>query len=51
MARFGIRKQDCSLRAAYTAALGELRASGAISSILKKYGLSDRNLVMFSLHP
>ena len=51
MARFGIRKEDCSLRAAYTAALGELRASGAVSSILQKYGLTDRNLVMFPLHP
>lgn len=51
MARFGIRKEDCSLRAAYTGALGEIRASGVVSSILKKYGLSDRNLVMFTLHP
>jgi polar amino acid transport system substrate-binding protein len=51
MARFGIRKEDCSLRAAYTGALGEIRASGVVSSILKKYGLSDRNLVMFALHP
>jgi ABC-type amino acid transport substrate-binding protein len=51
MARFGIRKEDCSLRAAYTAALGEIRADGEVSAILKKYGLSDRNLVMFTLHP
>jgi polar amino acid transport system substrate-binding protein len=51
MARFGIRKQDCSLRAAYTGALAEIRASGEVSHILKKYGLSDRNLVMFTLHP
>jgi polar amino acid transport system substrate-binding protein len=51
MARFGIRKEDCSLRAAYTGALAELRASGVVSAILKKYGLSDRNLVMFTLHP
>jgi polar amino acid transport system substrate-binding protein len=51
MARFGIRKQDCSLRAAYTGALAEIRASGEVSQILKKYGLSDRNLVMFTLHP
>ncbi len=51
MARFGIRKEDCSLRAAYSEALGEIRASGQISAILKKYGLSDRNLMMFTLHP
>jgi polar amino acid transport system substrate-binding protein len=50
MARFGIRKEDCSLRAAYTAALGEIRASGQVSAILKKYGLTDRNLMMFTLH-
>lgn len=51
MARFGIRKQDCSLRAAYTGALAEIRASGEVSQILKKYGLSDRNLMMFTLRP
>jgi ABC-type amino acid transport substrate-binding protein len=51
MARYGLRKEDCSLRAAYTGALAEIRASGVVSSILKKYGLSDRNLVMFTLHP
>ena len=51
MARFGIRKEDCTLRAAYTAALGEIRADGEVSAILKKYGLGDRNLMMFTLHP
>ncbi|HVM78470.1 MAG TPA: ABC transporter substrate-binding protein [Stellaceae bacterium] len=51
MARFGVRKEDCSLRAAYSAALGEIRASGQVSAILKKYGLGDRNLMMFTLHP
>jgi len=51
MARFGIRKEDCSLRAAYSEALGEIRADGQMSAILKKYGLSDRNLMMFTLHP
>jgi polar amino acid transport system substrate-binding protein len=51
MARFGIRKADCSLRAAYTAALAEVRADGQVSAILKKYGLSDRNLMMFTLKP
>jgi len=51
MARFGIRKEDCSLRAAYTSALAEIRADGQVSDILKKYGLTDRNLMMFALHP
>jgi polar amino acid transport system substrate-binding protein len=51
MARFGIRKEDCSLRAAYSEALEEIRASGQVSAILKKYGLTDRNLMMFTLHP
>ena len=51
MARFGIRKEDCSLRAAYTSALAEIRADGQVSAILKKFGLTDRNLMMFTLHP
>ena len=36
---------------AYTAGLGELRANGQVSAILKKYGLSDRNLVLYKLNP
>ena len=51
MARFAVRKEDCSLRAAYTQALAEMRANGQVSAILAKYGLTDRNLVMFKLHP
>ena len=51
MARFAIRKEDCSLRAAYTQALAEIRANGQVSAILKKYGLTDRNLVLFKLNP
>jgi polar amino acid transport system substrate-binding protein len=50
-ARYGIRKEDCQLRVAYTAALAELRANGFVSSVLKKYGLSDRNLFWFKLNP
>ncbi len=50
-ARFGLRKEDCQLRVAYTTALAELRANGFISSVLKKYGLSDRNLFWFKLNP
>ena len=44
MARFALRMEDCSLRAAYTTGLGELRANGQVLSILKKYGLSERNM-------
>ncbi|HEY0419512.1 MAG TPA: transporter substrate-binding domain-containing protein [Acetobacteraceae bacterium] len=51
MARFALRKEDCSLRAAYTQALSEMRANGMVSHILKKYGLSDRNLSMYKLNP
>ncbi|MFO1038027.1 MAG: transporter substrate-binding domain-containing protein [Geminicoccaceae bacterium] len=50
-ARYGFRPEDCSLRAAYTAALGELRGNGFVSAVLKKYGLSDRNLFWFKLNP
>ena len=48
-ARFGLRKEDCSLRSAYNQALAEVRASGEMSEILKKNGLSDRNLFVFPL--
>ena len=51
MARYGFRKEDCTLRDAYTTALAEMRANGQVSCILKKYGLTDRNLVMFKLNP
>nr|WP_283949672.1 ABC transporter substrate-binding protein [Limobrevibacterium gyesilva] len=51
MARFAMRKEDCTLRSAYTQALAELRANGHVSYILRKYGLSDRNLVLFKLAP
>jgi polar amino acid transport system substrate-binding protein len=44
MARFALRKEDCSLRAGYTTALSELRANGQVVAILKKYGLSEHNL-------
>jgi polar amino acid transport system substrate-binding protein len=48
-ARYAMRKEDCSLRAAYTQALVETRGNGEVSSILKKYGLSNRNLFFFPL--
>ena len=51
MARFALRKEDCSLRVAYTHALSEMRANGMVSFILRKYGLGDRNLSMYKLNP
>ncbi|MDA8049112.1 MAG: transporter substrate-binding domain-containing protein [Rhodospirillales bacterium] len=48
-ARYGIRKQDCTLRAGYTQGLAEVRGVGEVSAILKKYGLSNRNFVFFPL--
>ena len=48
-ARYALRKEDCSLRAAYTQALAEVRGNGNVSAILKKYGLSNRNLFFFPL--
>ena len=50
-ARFGIRKEDCQLRVAYSMALAELRGNGFVSDVLKRYGLSDRNLFWFKLAP
>jgi polar amino acid transport system substrate-binding protein len=46
-ARYAIRKEDCSLRVAYTSALAEIRGNGMVSAILKKNGLSNRNLFFF----
>ncbi|WP_051265646.1 substrate-binding periplasmic protein [Nakamurella lactea] len=40
-ARYGLRKSDCTLNAAYSRALSELRAHGVITTILKNYGLTD----------
>jgi hypothetical protein len=51
MARFAMRKEDCTLRAAYTLGLAEMRANGQVSYILKRYGLTDRNLVFYKLEP
>jgi len=33
------------------ATLAELRGNGFVSAVLKKYGLSDRNLFWFKLNP
>lgn len=50
-ARYALRKEDCSLRSAYTQALAEIRGNGQMSAILKKFGLGDRNLFWFKLNP
>ncbi|WP_159444556.1 substrate-binding periplasmic protein [Paraburkholderia ribeironis] len=50
-ARYAVRKEDCSLRAAYTQALAEMTANGTTSAILRKFGLTDKNLVAFDLRP
>lgn len=50
-ARYALRKEDCQLRVGYSMALAELRGNGFISAVLKKYGLSDRNLFWFKLNP
>lgn len=46
-ARYAVRKDDCSLRAGYTQGLAEIRGNETVSDILKKYGLSNRNLFYF----
>ena len=46
-ARYALRKDDCSLRVGYTQVLAEMRGNGEVSAILKKYGLSNRNLLFF----
>jgi ABC-type amino acid transport substrate-binding protein len=48
-ARYAVRKEDCSLRAGFTQGLSEVRGNGLVSSFLKKYGLSNRNLFFFPL--
>ena len=48
-ARYATRIEDCTLRAAYTQGLAELRGDGTVSSILKKYGLDPlSNLIYFT---
>jgi polar amino acid transport system substrate-binding protein len=48
-ARYAVRPADCQLRMAYGVALHELWGAGVVSAILKKYGLSNRNLTYFPL--
>ena len=49
-ARYAARPADCQLRMAYSVALHELWGAGVVSNILKKYGLSNRNLTYFPLN-
>ena len=49
-ARYALRPADCQLRMAYGVALHELWGAGVVSEILKKYGLSNRNLTYFALN-
>ena len=49
-ARYALRKEDCSLRLAYTWGLAEIRGNGMMSAILKKHGLSNRNLFFFPVN-
>jgi ABC-type amino acid transport substrate-binding protein len=49
-ARYAFRKEDCSLRSAFSISLAEIRASGFVSEVLKKYGLSNRNLTYYPLN-
>ena len=46
-ARYGIRKDDVDLNLAISRALAEIRADGTLSSIVKEYGFTDRNLWYF----
>ncbi|MGB3537030.1 MAG: transporter substrate-binding domain-containing protein [Mesorhizobium sp.] len=48
--RPGLRKEDCSLRAAISEGLAEVRGNGNVSALLKKYGFSDANLFFFPLN-
>lgn len=48
-ARYALRKEDCSLRSAFTQGLAEVRGNGQATAILKKYGLTNRNLFFFPL--
>lgn len=45
--RYALRKDNCSLRAAYTAALAEMRGNGQLYAILKKYGLNSTKGLLF----
>lgn len=48
--RYGFRKKDCSLRAAYTRGLAEMRANGTVLHIIKKWGFGPSNVFDYHLH-
>lgn len=49
--RYALRKDDCSLRAAYGQALAEIRGNGQVYGILKSYGLSgSKGLLYFNMN-
>lgn len=45
-ARYGFHLDDCSLNAAFSRALAEIRDSGVVLSILETYGLSELNVTV-----
>ncbi len=47
--RPGLRKEDCSLRAAISQGLSEARGNCNVLALLKKYGFSEANLFFFPL--
>lgn len=46
-ARYGFRKEDCSLRSLYSQGVAEARGAGAVSAVLKDHGYGGRNLFVF----
>lgn len=46
-ARYGFRKEDCSLRSLYSQGVAEARGAGSVSTVLKQHGYGDRNLFVF----
>ena len=46
-ARYGFRKEDCSLRSMYSQGVAEARGAGSVSTVLKQHGFGDRNLFVF----
>ena len=45
-ARYGFRLEDCSLNAAFSRALSEIRDNGVVLRILKTYGLGESNVTI-----
>ena len=48
-ARYACARKIARCAPAYTQGLAEVRGNGQVSAILKKYGLSNRNLFFFPL--